>query len=185
MCPRERFTSYKSLSRLVLCYKKDWATLLHLIYFCYLLLVTNYLITKLSVTYNFSACREYLFFDLVAENTLLKTAYHFLLLLVGFDTLTYRKELQLIPYTCGSSRLFSGAVAGEWSAFSKWNLVRKHLYSVLKFIVTCYYGKQSFEGIVRGIFTSSGTTISKPSTYCTNWKYWILNSFGYDRITAS
>ena len=58
MCPRERFLSYKSLSRLVLCYKKDWATLLHFIYFCYLLLVANYLITKLSVTYNFSACRE-------------------------------------------------------------------------------------------------------------------------------
>ena len=65
MCPRERFPSYKSLSRLVLCYKKDWAILLHLIYFYYLLLVTNYLITKLSVTDNFSACREYL-----AENRL-------------------------------------------------------------------------------------------------------------------
>ena len=65
MCPRERFSLYKSLSRLVLCYKKDWATLLRFIYFCYLLLVTNYLITKLSVTYNFSACREYL-----AENRL-------------------------------------------------------------------------------------------------------------------
>ena len=25
----------------------------------------------------------------------------------------YWKDLQLIPYTCGSSRLFSGAVAGE------------------------------------------------------------------------
>ena len=59
MCPRERFPLYKSLSRLVLCYKKDWATLLHFIYFCYLLPVMNYLITKLSVTDNFSACREY------------------------------------------------------------------------------------------------------------------------------
>ena len=59
--------------------EKDWATFLHLIYFIYLLLVTTYLITKLSVTDNFSACREYL-----AEN-----ACHFLLLLVGFDTLTY------------------------------------------------------------------------------------------------
>ena len=29
---------------------------------------------------------------------------------------------------------------------------------MLKFIVTCYYGKQSFEGFVRGIFTSTGTT---------------------------
>ena len=65
MCPRERFPLYKSLSRLVLCYKKDWATLLHLIYFHYLLPVTNYLITKLSVTNNFSACKEYL-----AENRL-------------------------------------------------------------------------------------------------------------------
>ena len=60
MCPRERFSHYKKLSKLVLCYKKDWATLLHLIYFHCLLPVTNYLITKLSVTYNFSACREYL-----------------------------------------------------------------------------------------------------------------------------
>ena len=60
MCPWERFYHYKKLSRLVLCYKKDWAILLHLIYFIYLLPVTNYLITKLSVTDNFSACREYL-----------------------------------------------------------------------------------------------------------------------------
>ena len=70
----------------------------------------------------------------LADITLLKTTCHFLPLLVCFDTLTYRKELQLIPFTCGSSRLFSGAVAGEWSAFGKRNLVRKHLYSVLKFI---------------------------------------------------
>ena len=60
MCPRERFSLYKNLSRLVLCYKKDWATFLHLIYFHCLLPITNYLITKLSVTDNFSACREYL-----------------------------------------------------------------------------------------------------------------------------
>ena len=58
MCPQERFSLYKNLSRLVLCYKNDWATLLHLIYFHYLLPVTNYRITKLSITYNFSACRE-------------------------------------------------------------------------------------------------------------------------------
>ena len=60
MCPRERFALYKSSSRLVLCYKKDWATLLHLFYFCYLSPVMNYLIIKLYVTDNFSACREYL-----------------------------------------------------------------------------------------------------------------------------
>ena len=39
----------------------------------------------------------------LADITLVKTTCHFLLLLLGFDTLTYRKELQLIPYTCGSS----------------------------------------------------------------------------------
>ena len=49
----------------------------------------------------------------LADITLLETTCHFLLLLVGFDTLTYRKELQFIPYTCGSSRLFFGAVVGE------------------------------------------------------------------------
>src|SRR3989337_3139241 len=27
------------------------------------------------------------------------------------------------------------------NAFGEWNLVRKYLYYVLKFIVTCYYGK--------------------------------------------
>ena len=103
MCPRERFALYRSLSRLVLYYKKDWASLLHLVYFFYLLPVMNYLITKPSVIDNFIACREYL-----AKNYL-----SFLLLLAGFDTLTYREELKLIPYTCGSSRLYSGAVAGE------------------------------------------------------------------------
>ena len=82
MCPRELFPLYKSLSRLVLCYKKDWSTLLHVSHFINLLPVTLYLITKLSVTDNFSACREYL----------AVIACHFLLLLVGFDTLTYRKD---------------------------------------------------------------------------------------------
>ena len=41
----------------------------------------------------------------LVDITLLKTTCHFLLLLIGFDTLTYQKELQLIPYTCGSSIL--------------------------------------------------------------------------------
>ena len=50
MCPQEHFALYKSSFSLVLFYKRDWATLLHLVYFCYLLPVTNYLITKLSVT---------------------------------------------------------------------------------------------------------------------------------------
>ena len=60
MFPGECFALYKRTFWLVLCYKKDWDTLLHLSYFIYLLLITNYLITKLSVTDYFSACREYL-----------------------------------------------------------------------------------------------------------------------------
>ena len=91
MCARERFPLYKSLSRLVLCYKKDCAILLHLIYFYYLLplqitLSINYLLPIISV---------------LAENTLLKTAYHFLLLLVGFNTLTYRKDYGRSPILLG------------------------------------------------------------------------------------
>ena len=65
MSPRECFALYKSSSRLVLWYKKDWATLPYLVYFWYLLPVMNYLVTQLSVTDNFSACGEYL-----AENRL-------------------------------------------------------------------------------------------------------------------
>ena len=80
MCPRERFPSYKNLSRLVLFYKKGppCCTLFTFVT-CYPLRITlsqNYLLPIISV---------------LAENTLLKTTCHFLLLLVGFDTLTYRK----------------------------------------------------------------------------------------------
>ena len=38
---------------------------------------------------------------MLAENTLLKTACHFLLLLVGFDTLTYRKDYDRSPTLVG------------------------------------------------------------------------------------
>ena len=103
MCPREIFSHYKKFSRLILCYKKDWAILLHLIYFYYLLLVTNYLITKLSVTDNFSACREYLTENRLSFPSARRWVRHSYL----------SKGLRYIPNTCGSSRLFSGAVAGE------------------------------------------------------------------------
>ena len=93
MCPRERFSHYKNLSRLVLCYKKDWATLLHLIYFHCLLPVTNYPITNYLLPT----------ISVLADNTLLKTACHFLLLLVGFDTLTYRKDYDRSPTLVGGN----------------------------------------------------------------------------------
>ena len=93
MCPRGRFPLYKSLSRLVLCYKNDWATVLHLAYFFYLLPVTNYLITKLSVTDNFSACREYLTKNCLSFPSTPRWVRRSYL----------SKRPRLTPYTCGSS----------------------------------------------------------------------------------
>ena len=61
---------------------------------CYPLQITlpqNYLLPIISV---------------LAENTLLKTAYHFLLLLVGFDTLTYRKDYDRSLYLWVIKTLF-------------------------------------------------------------------------------
>ena len=82
MCPQERFSHYKKYHRLVLSIIKDWATcctllLLLLVTLLQIILLSNYL-SKLS----YITCSE----------TLLKTACQFLLLLVGFDTLTYRKD---------------------------------------------------------------------------------------------
>ena len=103
MCPWERFPLYKSLSRLFLWYKKDWAILLHLIYFYLLLLATNYL------------SQNYLLpiISVLAENTLVKTAYHFLLLLVGFDTLTYRKDYDRSPILVGHQDSFPAPLPGS------------------------------------------------------------------------
>ena len=126
MCPRERFSYYKSLFRLVLCYKRigpPCCTLLTFVTCCSLQLILsqNYLLPLISV---------------LAENTLLKTAYHFLLLLVGVDTLTYRKDYNRSPILVGHQDSFLAPLPG-----SEAPLVRKNLYSVLKFTVTCYYGK--------------------------------------------
>ena len=103
MCPRESFPLYKNLSGLVLCYKKDWAILLHLIYFYYfyslqITLSQNHLLPIISV---------------LAENTLLKTAYHFLLLLVGFNTLTYRKDYNRSPILVGHQDSFLAPLPGS------------------------------------------------------------------------
>ena len=86
-----------------------------------IILPQNYLLPLISV---------------LAENTLLKTAYHFLLLLVGFDTLTYRKDYDASPILVGHQDSFLAPLPGSVAP-----LVGKNLYSVLKFTVTCYYGK--------------------------------------------
>src|SRR6266496_2637582 len=78
-------------------------------------LAALFLLLSLLARYKLSGYQTTLLLTVSAlvDITLLKTTCHFLLLLVGFDTLTYRKELKLIPYTCGSSRLFSGTFTRE------------------------------------------------------------------------
>src|SRR3990170_4424644 len=73
--------------------QKDWATLLHTCHRHRYLLVTKHFATKHFVTT----------ISVPAEITLLKSACHFLLLLVGIDILTYRKDYNCTPCACGSS----------------------------------------------------------------------------------
>ena len=102
MCPRERFPSYKKLSMLVLWYKKDWATCTLFTFVTYyplqIILSQNYLLPIISV---------------LAENTLLKITCHFLLLLVGFDTLTYRKDYDRSPILVGHQDSFLAPLPGS------------------------------------------------------------------------
>ena len=112
MCPRERFSHYKKLSRLVLCYKRIGTPCCTLFTFiaCYplqFILSQNYLLPTISV---------------LAEKTLLKTACHFLLLLVGFNTLTYQKDYDRSPILVGHQDSFlaplpwseAPLVSGTW-----------------------------------------------------------------------
>ena len=63
-----------------------------------IILSQNYLLPLISV---------------LAENTLLETAYHFLLLLVGFDTLTYRKDYDRSPILVGHQDSFLAPLPGS------------------------------------------------------------------------
>ena len=103
MRPRELLSHYKKLFRLILCYKRIGPPCCTLFTFiaCYSLqfiLSQNYLLPTISV---------------LAEKTLLKTAYHFLLLLVGFDTLTYRKDYDRSPTLLGHQDSFLAPLPGS------------------------------------------------------------------------
>ena len=103
MWPRERFPLYKSFSRLVLCTKRIGLSCCTVFTFitCYPLPITlsqNYLLPIISV---------------LAENTLLNTAYHFLLHLVGFDTLSYRKGYDRSPTLVGCQDSFLAPLPGS------------------------------------------------------------------------
>ena len=91
MCPRESFSHIRTCPGLSFATKMIATPCCTLFTFiaCYPLqtiLSQNYLLPIISV---------------LAENTLLKTAYHFFLLLVGFDTLTYQKDYDRSPTLVG------------------------------------------------------------------------------------
>ena len=103
MCPRERFFYIRISPGLSFATKRIGAPCCTLFTFvtCFLLqiiLSQNYLSPIVSV---------------LAENTLLKTAYHFLLLLVGFDTLTYRKDYDRSPILVGHQDSFLAPLPGS------------------------------------------------------------------------
>ena len=62
-----------------------------------------YLLLLLDCSLQFILSQNYLLplISVLAENTLLKSAYHFLMLLVGLDTLTYRKDYDRYPILVG------------------------------------------------------------------------------------
>ena len=65
----------------------------------------------------------------LAENTLLKTAFHFLLLLVGFDTLTYRKDYDrsptLVGHHFGSNPIWTALAKVEPALFNPKGIRKK------------------------------------------------------------
>ena len=87
MYPQERFAYYKRPFWPVLCLKRIGLP-------CCILIST---IVTSSLQIILLSNYSLLIVSALANITLLKTTCHFLLLLVGFNTLTYRKELQLIP----------------------------------------------------------------------------------------
>ena len=76
-------------------------------------LAALYLLLLLVARYKLSYHKTIPLISVLAENTLLKTAYHFLLLLVGFDTLTYRKDHDRYPILVGHQDSFLASLPGS------------------------------------------------------------------------
>ena len=78
-------------------------------------LAALYLLLLLVARYKLFYHKNYLLplISVLAENTLLETAYHFLLLLVGFDTLTYRKDYDRSPILVGHQDSFLVPLPGS------------------------------------------------------------------------
>jgi hypothetical protein len=102
MCPQENLVIISYTTGLSFSLERIGSLLAIIIIVFYLLIL--YLLALLNTPENPFAS--------IYSESLIKTICQHLLLLVGFDTLI-SKVLRYIPYTCGSSRLFSGAVARE------------------------------------------------------------------------
>ena len=103
MCPRQRFLYIRVCPGLSFATKRVGPPFCNLFTFvtcCSLqiILSQNYLLPLILV---------------LAENTLVETAYHFLLLLVGFVTLTYRKEYDRSPILVGHQDSFLAPLPGS------------------------------------------------------------------------
>ena len=97
MCPRECFSHIRTCPCLSFVTKRIGPPCCTLFTFiaCFplpIIVSQNYLLPTISV---------------LAENTLLNTACHFLLLLVGFDTLTYGKDYDRSPILVGHQPTWS------------------------------------------------------------------------------
>ena len=124
MYPQENFAYHKRPFWPVLCLKRiglPCCTFVTTTITCSLQII---LLSNYSATYNFSTCRHYLTENYLSFPSAPRWVRHsYLSKRATIDTL-YLWVIKAIY----------GTIAGEWSAFGKWNSVRKHLYSVLKFI---------------------------------------------------
>src|SRR3954468_580091 len=98
-----------SVPRLILCSKGlGHLLLLNTLYFTCFYFIVAYT-EKSPKNLSFSAC----------SYSLSKVTCQYLLLLVGFETLTYQKHYDRSPRLVGHQELFSGAIAGEYSTIGK------------------------------------------------------------------
>ena len=88
----------------------------------------------------------------LAEKTLLKTAYHYLLLLVGFDTLTYRKDYDRSPILVGhhSNQTYNCHNSWNWSTKSLSSpsllvLFPQPFHFLINVLCTCSYLFEDFD----------------------------------------
>ena len=101
--PQERFAYHKRSFWPVLCLKRIGLPC------CTFVTVTITCLLQIILLSNYSL----LIISVLAEITLLKTTRHFLLLLVGFDTLTYRKDYDWSPILVGHQGSFLAPFLGS------------------------------------------------------------------------